>query len=126
MKGFTLLEVLVAAAVLAVAMVSLLGLHARNIRLIADTQTLTEAGLLAARLATTTKTGAFPPLGHSSGESGGDNGPGTSLSWTREVAETGLPGLHQVRINVSRQMAHADGGQAHLLADLVFLLKRGP
>ena len=46
-RGFTLLEVLVAVAVLGLALVSLLGLHVRNIDLIARDQRVTEATMLA-------------------------------------------------------------------------------
>ncbi|MFP6600064.1 MAG: type II secretion system protein [Deltaproteobacteria bacterium] len=119
MKGFTLLEVLVATAVLAVAMVSLLGLHGRNLRLVADTQELTEAGLLASRLATTAKTGAFPSLGTTRGQTAIDDR-AARFSWKRDVAPTGLPGLHQVRIEVARGPTGAGGD---VLADLVFLLR---
>ena len=61
--GFTLLEVLVAVAVLGVAVVTLLGLQARNMKLAADTRDLTVAGLLATSLAAKTKSGAFPESG---------------------------------------------------------------
>src|SRR5262249_54706992 len=46
-RGFTLLEVLVAVAVLGLALVSLLGLHVRNIDLIARDERVTEATMLA-------------------------------------------------------------------------------
>ena len=50
-RGFTLLEILVAVAILAVALVTVLGLHARNVRLTSQSQDITIAGLLASRLA---------------------------------------------------------------------------
>jgi prepilin-type N-terminal cleavage/methylation domain-containing protein len=50
--GFTLLEVLVALFVLAFAFVSLLGLQARNIKVIADDRSYTNATLLGRSLAT--------------------------------------------------------------------------
>ena len=62
-RGFTLLEILVAVAILGVALVSLLGLHARNLRLFSESQDVTIAGLLASRLAAETQAGAFPPIG---------------------------------------------------------------
>lgn len=46
-RGFTLLEVLIALSVIAIAFVTLLGWHARNIRQIAYNQNLTRAVMLA-------------------------------------------------------------------------------
>ncbi|HEX7406201.1 MAG TPA: prepilin-type N-terminal cleavage/methylation domain-containing protein, partial [Candidatus Binatia bacterium] len=48
--GFTLLEVMVALAIIAYAIVGLLGLHARNIQMIGRDQSLTRATLLAREL----------------------------------------------------------------------------
>src|SRR5215510_6015975 len=48
--GFTLIEVLVALAIIAFAFVGLLGLHARNIKAVARDQNLTRATLLAREL----------------------------------------------------------------------------
>ena len=49
-NGFTLLEVLVAVTILGVAVVSLAGLHARNIRLMNRSQDMNVAAMLASRL----------------------------------------------------------------------------
>ena len=59
--GLTLLELLVAVTILAVALVSMLGLHARNIRLSAEVQDMTVAGMLAARLAAEIQASDTPP-----------------------------------------------------------------
>ncbi len=114
-RGFTLLEVLIAVTLLGVAMVSLLGLHARNIRLTAEAQDLTLAGMLASQVITATRTGAFPDLGTQDGDFserakdadthdtfyGGADSAG--FVWKREVLPTALDSLRQVRVSVSRR-----------------------
>lgn len=112
-RGFTLLEVLVAVAILGVALVSLLGLHARNLRLVAESQDLTVAGFLASRLASETQAAAFPAVGTESGtfvgfdetpsvdfgeRTGGDLAVG--YSWRRDVESTGLENLRRVRVEI--------------------------
>ena len=120
-RGFTLLEVLVATGVLAVAMTSLLGLHARNIRLAAETQEMTVAGLLAARLAA--EAGALGPLGVGSTrgnfreETRLPAGLADRLEWQREVTETMLTGIRQVRISIG------DPAEARPIVELVLLVR---
>ena len=112
-RGFTLLELLEAVAILGVALVSLVGLHARNLRLLAESQQTTLAALLASRLAAEAQSGAFPQIGSESGgfvaldESpseplderiGGELARG--LSWRRDVEPTGLENLRRVRIAI--------------------------
>src|ERR1051325_2990399 len=66
--GFTLLEVLVAVAVLATALVSLLSLHGKNIQTVAYDQQLSRATLLAQDLMTRTLvTEPFPDPTRNSG-----------------------------------------------------------
>jgi type II secretion system protein I len=112
-RGFTLLEILVAVAILGVALISLLGLHARNLRLLAEAQQTTLAALVASRLAAEAQSGAFPPIGTQSGgfvalddipsdalgeRVGGELARG--LSWRRDVEATGLENLRRVRIAI--------------------------
>ena len=112
-RGFTLLEILVAVAILGVALVSLLALHARNLRLFAESQDITVAGLLASRLAAETQAGAFPVVGTDNGTFVGlDDDPSvdfgertggnlaTRFSWRRDVESTGLQNLRRVRVSV--------------------------
>lgn len=67
--GFTLLEVLVAVAVIATALVSLLSLHGRNIGVVAYDLRLNRATLLAQDLITrTTATDPFPDPTQASGD----------------------------------------------------------
>ena len=102
-RGFTLLEVLVAVAVLGLALVSLLGLHVRNIDLIARDERVTEATLLARALMTEVETSPFPDLGAIDGDfelDYPDRYP--DLRWEREVLTTPVPNVHEVRVRVFR------------------------
>lgn len=103
LRGFTLLEVLVAVAVLGLALVSLLGLHVRNIDLIARDQSVTEATLLARALMTEVESGPFPDLGAERGDfelDYPDRYP--DLRWEREVTPTPVPNVREVRVRVFR------------------------
>lgn len=123
-RGFTLLEVLVATAILGVAVVTLLGLHARNLGLAAEAETLTIAGTLAsdvmgaARIDPALEEGAVrgrftARRGDADGKLlvyGGSRSP--AFVWTRDVLPTALPTLKQVRVRVSA------AGDDHVLAEL--------
>jgi prepilin-type N-terminal cleavage/methylation domain-containing protein len=121
-RGFTLLEVLVAVTILGVALVTVLGLHARNIRLTAQTQDLTMAAMLGSCLTAVTRTSATLETGISSGtfderDLGGFDlakecrGPyGDRYLWERDVGELGdvafsLPRLRRVSLMVGTEAA---------------------
>lgn len=102
-RGFTLLEVLVAVAVLGLALVSLLSLHVRNIDLIGRDQRITEATLLARGLMSEVESGPFPDLGVESGDfevEYPERYP--DLRWEREVTPTPVPNVREVRVRVFR------------------------
>jgi prepilin-type N-terminal cleavage/methylation domain-containing protein len=113
-NGFTLLEILVAVSVLGIALVSLLGLHARNITLTAETQDMTMAAMLASRIVAVTKAGRVPEEGLVEGKFTAQErdsfrfdemygGEGSErFVWTREVVNAAslLPGLFLVRVAV--------------------------
>jgi len=101
--GFTLLEVLVAVAVLGLALVSLLGLHVKTLALVDRDQRVTETTMLARALMTEAEIGPFPDVGESSGdfeERYPERYP--DLRWEREVLPCPLPDLREVRIRVFR------------------------
>jgi general secretion pathway protein I len=101
--GFTLLEVLVAVAVLGLALVSLLGLHVRNLALIERDQRITEGTLLARALMTEAEVEPFPEVGLIDGdfeERYPERFPG--LRWEREVAATPVPDVREIRVRVFR------------------------
>ena len=113
-NGFTLLEVLVATAILGVAVVTLLGLHARNLNLISEAEQLTVAGTLAgdvlslARIDPALEEGAMrgrfvASRGDADGRTSIYGGPlSEPFGWSREVLPTALPTLRQVRVRVTR------------------------
>lgn len=112
--GFTLLEILVAVAVLGVALTSLLGLQARNVRLTAEAQQLTVAGMLASRMVADVQADEFPSIGTEEGEFVGEEKDvsssfnqvfggtlGDGMVWRRETLETGLENLRRVQVTVA-------------------------
>lgn len=113
-NGFTLLEVLVATAILGVAVVTLLGLHARNVELAAEAADLTAAGALAGDVLAASRLDRSLEQGSSKGSfaAGRDDadgrrvlygGPGSErFAWERDVMPTALPTLRQVRVRVRR------------------------
>ena len=119
-KGFTLLEVVVAMAVLAIAFTAMLGLHVRSLNLVARERAYTRALLLARTLVTETELGGLPEVGQSNGDfeerhPGQDSG----YSWEREVNDTPLPETREIRIRVVP--AEQPGAAAHL----TFFLRGG-
>lgn len=123
-RGFTLLEVLVATAILGVAVVTLLGLHARNLDLAAEAETLTIAGALATDVLATARLDPVLDEGAVRGTFAVRRGDadgrlvlyGGARSdrywWSREVLPTALPTLKQVRVRVALT------GQDRVLAEL--------
>jgi general secretion pathway protein I len=110
LRGFTLLEVMIAIAVLAVALPILLGLRNRDAAMIDRARAMTEAALLAQEKLFDTHLLGFPPLGEQQGDFAGPP-PGyvfnplgenraPAFRWTRTVVPTPLEFVRDVRIRV--------------------------
>lgn len=99
--GFTLLEVMVALAVIATAFTALLGLHVRNLKLAARDQAYTQALLLSRSMITETELGPYPEVGIAQGDFE-DRWPGlyTGFKWERVVSDFGVLSVRQVTIRV--------------------------
>lgn len=100
-RGFTLLEVMVALAILATAFTALLSLHAQNLKTIARERSYTEALFLAReRLAAVELQGA-PDVGESRGDFEGDHpGEYPGYQWELLVIPSVFPGVREVTVRV--------------------------
>lgn len=100
--GFTLLEVLVAMAVLAVALVTLLGLYNRSLLLTLHAQKLMTATLLAQEILSRTQLEGVAATHHTAGDFT-DLHPGQypEFRWYRTVRTTPLEGFWEVRVGVA-------------------------
>ncbi|HEY8517834.1 MAG TPA: prepilin-type N-terminal cleavage/methylation domain-containing protein [Candidatus Binatia bacterium] len=100
-SGFTLLEVMVALAVIATAFTALLGLHVRNLRLAAREQAYAQALLLARSLITEVELGGYPDVGESQGDFEGEfPGRYPGYRWYRSVNEFPAPDTREVTVRV--------------------------
>jgi general secretion pathway protein I len=99
--GFTLLEVMVALAVIATAFTALLGLHVRNLRLAAREQAYAQSMLLARSLITEVELGGFPDVGEAQGDFEAEfPGRYPGYRWYRTVSEFPAPDTREVTVRV--------------------------
>ncbi len=107
--GFSLLEVLFAVAILAIALPVLLGLRNRDVAVLAEAQQVTEATFLAQEKLLEAEASGPLPFGEVSGNFAGpppgyqtadgkDRGP--TYRWKRTVTSTPLEFVREVRIQV--------------------------
>ena len=95
--GFTLLEVLVALAVLSISLVVLLGLRNRDVDLVKEARYLTVATALARMKIVEMGMEGFPAIGEMDGEFGeGD----PEFRWHRVISSTPFDYVREVRVSV--------------------------
>lgn len=101
-RGFTLLEVMIALAVLGIAMMALLALDHQDLQSVIRSRELTQASMLAQTLMTQAELARYPDLGTSSGTF--DKlfpGQYPNFRWQQTVTESGVfPDLRKVTIVV--------------------------
>lgn len=98
-QGFTLLEMLVAMAVLSLGALALLNLAGENTRTAGAVEERLFAGVVAENRAIEALTApGAPALGR---ESGADPAGGQTWRWTRQVSRTGDPGMVRVDVRVA-------------------------
>ena len=96
-SGFTLLEIMVALAIIAVAFVALLGLRNRDIALHAQGRTMIKATALAQQRMGEILVGSFPDVGSIDGSFEEDD---SRFSWHQEVLQTPFEFVREVRVTV--------------------------
>ncbi len=98
--GFTLLEVMVAIAILGIALLALLGLHHQSLQSVIRAQDTTQAVMLAQALMTETELERFPPVGNTAGNFE-NMFPGLyrNFQWQRQVTQSPMfPDVRVVKV----------------------------
>ncbi len=100
--GFTLLEVMIAIAVLGIALLALLSLEHQDLQSVIRGQEISRAAMLAQALMTQAELERFPPLGTTSGNFDQMySGRYPNFRWTRSVEPSStFPDLRMVEIHV--------------------------
>src|ERR1700722_15173471 len=98
--AFTLLEVMVAIAILGIALLGLLGLHHQSLQSVIRAQQSTRASMLAQAVMTEAELERFPDLGRSSGDfEASFPGEFPDFRWEREVDASGMfPDVRKVKV----------------------------
>lgn len=97
-RGFTLIEVLVALAIVAVGMAAVLGALSSSAGTVSYLRDKTFAQWFAMnRIATLRLSGQAPPTGKSDGD---DDYAGRKWHWAQEVVTTEVPGVERIDVNV--------------------------
>jgi general secretion pathway protein I len=99
-RGFTLLEVMVAMAILGIALLGLLGLQHQSMQSVIRAQQSTRASMLAQAVMTEAEIERFPDLGRSSGDfQAAFPGEFPDFRWEREVAPSAMfPDVRVVKV----------------------------
>jgi general secretion pathway protein I len=99
-RAFTLLEVMVAIAILGIALMGLLGLQHQSMQSVIRAQQSTRASMLAQAVMTEAELERWPDLGIKSGDfESAFPGEFQDFRWEREVAKSGtFPDVREVRV----------------------------
>lgn len=100
--GFTLLEVMVAMAVLGIALLALLTLHHQSLQSVIHSRDISRAGMLCQTIMTQAELEQFPNLGVTKGNfERYFPGQYQKFRWERDVAESGVfPDVRKVKVTV--------------------------
>ena len=101
-RAFTLIEVMVAIAILGIALLGLLGLHHQSIQSVIRAQQTTRASMLAQTVMTEAELERFPELGFTRGDFGASfPGEFRDFRWERMVEASGtFPDVRKVMVAV--------------------------
>lgn len=96
-KGFTLLEVMIALAIVSIALVAMLGLAQRNILVNDRLQRMTQATFLAKQKMAEIENGILSGLDRTRGEF---PSPNQQFSWRVQYSSTPIQGIQQIDLSV--------------------------
>jgi type II secretion system protein I len=101
-RAFTLIEVMVAIAILGIALVGLLGLHHQSLQSVIRAQQTTRAAMLAQAVMTEAELERFPELGSSRGDfEASFRGEFRDFRWERMVVASGMfPDVRKVMVAI--------------------------
>jgi len=99
-RGFTLLEIMIALAIISIAMVSLLALANRSVRVHERLQRITEATLLAQQVMAETEVKASHGTLSKSASNGVFSEPNEQYRWRIDFTGTPLPSVQMVTVTV--------------------------
>lgn len=101
-RGFTLLEVMIAIAILGIALLGLLGLHHQSLQSVIRAQDITRAAMLAQAVMTEAELERFPEVGATRGDfQASFPGQYRDFRWERVVESSGtFPDVREVKIVV--------------------------
>lgn len=101
-KGFTLMEIMVAMAILAISLVSVFQLYSQSISMTTDSRFMTTASLLAQSKMVDTETASASLSNRSEN---GDFGPDyPEYVWRLEITDTQLPQFKRIEITVANKL----------------------
>jgi len=109
--GFTLLEVMIAMAILAIALMAVLQMQSQSISMATEARFTTTASLLAQSKMAEVESGAFLTNRIENGDFGPDY---PRYGWNLKVADTRIPGFKRVEMTVFNK-ALARGGSYSLI-----------
>lgn len=104
--GFTLLEILIALAVLAIALVTLLGLKNRDLEMARISRDVTVATALARMKISEVALGNFPVLGETEGDFGKEY---ADFQWRLVVSPTPFEAVREIQARVTREHNEPEG-----------------
>lgn len=105
-KGFTLMEVMVAMAILAIALVSVLQLQSHSISMASDSRFMTTAPLLAQGKMVEIETKPLLTNQNDSGDFGSDY---PQYGWNLQISDTQLPQFKKIEITVTNKLFASRG-----------------
>ena len=110
--GFTLLEVMIAMAILAMALVAVFQLQSQSISIVGEARFKTTASLLAQHKMADIEAGATLANQDQKGDFAPDH---SEYAWTTRITDTQITGLKKIEVNVFNKASSREGSYQLIL-----------